>query len=101
MDAALTVGATFEPATCASVSSSGRLGFWQGSGSAAGGTGPTLTGSVGYGPGFVGNGFVFDGASSLSSVSMGTTTSAVTVMAWAAVPAWEDVLLGVRSSGER
>jgi len=82
MDAALTVGATFEPATCASVSSSGRLGFWQGSGSAAGVTGPTLTGSVGYGTGFVGNGFVFDGASSLSSVSMGTTTSAVTVMAW-------------------
>ncbi|MEY4229873.1 MAG: hypothetical protein RLZZ362_722, partial [Actinomycetota bacterium] len=32
MDAAITVGVTFSPATCASVSSSGRLGFWQGSG---------------------------------------------------------------------
>jgi subtilisin family serine protease len=76
------VGAQFGLASCASVSPSGRVGWWTGSGSTAGVSGPTLSGAVGYGPGFVGNGFVFDGTGSLSSTSMPTVTNAITAMAW-------------------
>ncbi|CAB4565123.1 unannotated protein [freshwater metagenome] len=76
------VGAEFGPAACASVSASGRVGWWQGSGSTVGVSGPTLSGAVGYGPGFVGDGFVFDGSGSLSSTALPTVTDAITVMAW-------------------
>jgi subtilisin family serine protease len=79
---AASVGARFDLASCASVSTSGRVGWWQGSGSTAGVSGPTLSGAVGYGPGFVGNGFVFDGSGSLSSTSVPAVTGALTVMAW-------------------
>ena len=79
---ATSVGAQFGLASCASVSPSGRVGWWTGSGSTAGVSGPTLSGSVGYGPGFVGNGLEFDGTESLSSTAMPTATNAITVMAW-------------------
>lgn len=58
------------------------MGWWQGSGSTVGVSGPTLSGAVGYGPGFVGDGFVFDGSGSLSSTALPTVTDAITVMAW-------------------
>jgi subtilisin family serine protease len=79
---ATSVGAEFDLAACASVSASGRAGWWPGSWSTAGVSGPTLSGAVGYGPGFVGDGFVFDGSGSLSSTALPTLTDAITVMAW-------------------
>jgi hypothetical protein len=64
------VAADFGTASCASVSSAGRVGWWSGAGSTVGVSGPSLTGAVGYGAGFVGNGFVFTGSETLSSAVM-------------------------------
>lgn len=76
------VTATFEPATCAAVSTTDRIGFWKASGSTLSVSGPALNGSVAYGDGVVGQGFVLDGSGPLSSSTMPVTTGAITVMAW-------------------
>ena len=76
------VAADFGAASCASVSAAGRVGWWSGTGSTVGVSGPSLMGAVGYGAGFVGNGFVFTGSETLSSAVMPTVTEALTLMAW-------------------
>jgi hypothetical protein len=75
------VTATFEPATCAAVSTADRVGFWKGSGSALSVSGPAVSGSVAYGDRVVGQGFVLSG-SGLSSTDVATMTAGVSVMAW-------------------
>jgi len=75
------VTATFEPATCAAVSTTDRIGFWKASGSTLSVSGPLLSGSAAYGDGVVGQGFVLTG-SGLSSTAVATMTSGVSVMAW-------------------
>lgn len=75
------VTATFEPATCAAISTTDRIGFWKASGSTLSVSGPLLSGSAAYGDGVVGQGFVLTG-SGLSSTAVATMTSGVSVMAW-------------------
>ncbi len=75
------VTATFEPATCAAVSTTDRIGFWKASGSTVSVSGPALSGSAAYGDGVVGQGFVLTG-SGLSSTGVATVTAGVSVMAW-------------------
>jgi subtilisin family serine protease len=60
----------------------GIIGWWKGDGSLAAVVGPPLTGTATYAPSQVGNGFAFDGTSSLSASPVPALTSALTVEAW-------------------
>lgn len=60
----------------------GVIGWWKGEGNLTAVVGPTLVGTPAYLLGRVGNGFVFNGSTALSTATLPTVSSAVTVEAW-------------------
>ncbi len=60
----------------------GVLGWWAGEGGVSAVIGSSLAGSVGFGVGAVGSGFVFDGAQSLSLSGFAAVSSSVSVEMW-------------------
>lgn len=70
------------PSSGCIVSPNDMLAWWPGQGDLSGAVGPTLSGTVGYAPAVVGDGFVFNGNGPLTTTLLPTVTTAVSVEAW-------------------
>jgi hypothetical protein len=70
------------PAPCAAVPGAALLGAWKGEGGLTAQAGPALTGTSGFAPAEVGQGFAMDGSSSLLSTSLPAAAPGLTIEAW-------------------
>jgi len=82
MDRQRTVTAVFEPASCAAVPTTGRIGFWKGEGAKTATSGPSLDGPAAFQAALAGSGFVFDGSEPLSTSVLPLLGDAVSVSMW-------------------
>ena len=82
MDRQRTVAAVFEPASCAAVPATDRIGFWKGEGAKTATSGPSLDGPATFQAALVGSGFVFNGSELLSTSALPVLGDAVSVSMW-------------------